>query len=425
VSRARATLGRVFRSLRVRNYRLFFIGQLVSVSGIWMQQVAQDWLVLQLTGRAVPLGITTALQFTPIALFGAWGGLAADRFDKRRLLIVVQVASATLALALGLLTLLGAVRLWMVYLLAFGLGVVFAVDQPTRQAFVTEMVGPEQVPNAVALNSALFNCARVTGPALAGVAIVAFGIAPAFLINAASYLATVAALVAMDPGRLHRPARAERGPGQVRAGLRYVWATPALRGTLLLVAVVGTLGLNYRVVLPLLARFEFSAGPQAYGLMMSVMAAGSVAGALAVAGRSRPTRALLLGSVAAFGVFTLLGAVAPTLGWELVALVPVGVATISFIATANTTLQLGSAETMRGRVMALYGIVFLGSMPLGGLLASWLAEAYGPRAPLLLSGVVCVLAAVAGAWLLRGAARRPAPAPPRPRSRPRAEVRNG
>jgi MFS family permease len=371
-----------------------------------MQQVAQDWLVLQLTGRAVPLGITTALQFTPIALFGAWGGLAADRFDKRRLLMVVQVLSAALALTLGLLTLLHVVQLWMVYLLAFGLGLVFAVDQPTRQAFVTEMVGPEQVPNAVALNSALFNSARVVGPALAGVAIVAFGIAPAFLVNAASYLATLTALVAMDPTRLYRGTPAQRGRGQVRAGLRYVWATPALRGTLLLVAVVGTLGLNYRVILPLLARFGFGGGPQAYGLMMSVMAAGSVVGALAVAGRPSPTQAMLLGSAGAFGVFTMLAAAAPTLGWELAALVLVGVTTITFIATANTTLQLGSEATMRGRVMALYGIVFIGSTPIGGLIASWLAEAYGPRAPLWLSGVVCVLAAVAGAWLLRGAGRR-------------------
>ena len=407
---ARTAVGRTFSSLRVRNYRLFFTGQLVSVSGTWMQQVAQDWLVLQLTGRAVPLGITTALQFTPIALFGAWGGLAADRLDKRRLLVAVQVVSALLALALGLLTLFGVVRLWMVYALAFGLGVVFAVDQPTRQAFVTEMVGPEQVPNAVALNSALFNSARVVGPALAGIAIVALGIAPAFLVNAASYLATLAALAAMDPARLHRQAPAERGRGQVRAGLRYVWATPELRGTLLLVAVVGTLGLNYRVALPLLARFEFSTGPQAYGLMLSVMAAGSVAGALAVAGRSRPTQALLLGSAGAFGLFTLLGAGAPTLGWELAALVPVGVTTITFLATANATLQLGSAAVMRGRVMALYGIVFLGSTPLGGLLSGWLAEAYGARAPLWLSGAVSVLAALAGAAWLRARTRRGAPA---------------
>jgi MFS family permease len=387
---------RVFSSLSGRNYRLWFCGQLVSLSGTWMQQVAQDWLVLQLTGRALPVGITTALQFAPVALFGIWGGLVADRLDKRRLLIATQAAAALLALTLGLLSATGVVQLWMVYLLAFALGTVTAFDLPARQAFVTEMVGPGQVANAVALNSALFNSARVIGPALAGAAILAFGLAPAFLVNAASYLATMSALVAMDPGRLHRQAPARRAPGQVRDGLRYIWRTPVLRSTLLLVTVVGTLGLNFNVVLPVLARFEFHAGPGTYGLMISVMAAGSIVGALIAAGRQRPTRALLVGAAGAFGLCSLAAAAAPTLAWELAVLVGVGAATITFLSTANTTLQLNSDPAMRGRVMALYGVLFLGSTPLGGALSGWLAEVAGARSPLWLGGTACLAAALAG-----------------------------
>jgi MFS family permease len=272
-----------------------------------------------------------------------------------------------------------------------------------------EMVGPDQVTNAVALNSALFNTARIIGPATAGVAIVAFGIAPAFLINAGSYIAVLVALVAMDPRRLHRTVAADRkGKGQVREGLRYVWRTPVLRTTVAMVAVAGTLGLNYRVVLPLLARFVFEGGPGTLGLMTSVMAVGSVAGALYVAGRGRPTRTVLVVSVGLLGVSSLLAGIAPTLGLELATLVLIGVTTITFLATANATLQLTSSPEMRGRVLALHGIVFLGTTPIGALLSGWLAEHYGARVPMWLSGVTCLaVAAVAVPGLLR--ARRTAP----------------
>ena len=377
---------RIFSSLSERNYRLWYTGQLISLSGTWMQQVAQDWLVLSLTGRALPVGITTALQFTPVALFGIWGGLIADRLDKRRLLIVTQAAAGLVALTLGVLTATGVVQLWMVYLLAFALGTVTAFDMPARQAFVTEMVGPSQVANAVALNSALFNAARVIGPALAGAAILAFGLAPAFLVNAVSYLATMTALILMDPVRLHRLAPAVRGPGQIREGLRYIWDTPVLRSTLLMVTVVGTFALNFNVALPILARFEFKAGPGTYGLMVSVMAVGSIVGALTAASRQRPTRALLVGAAGALGLTSLGAAAAPTLGWELGVLVGVGAATITFLSTANTTLQLNSDPAKRGRVMALYGVLFLGSTPVGGALSGWLAEVAGARSPLWLGG---------------------------------------
>jgi MFS family permease len=405
---AHAATRRTFRSLRVRNYRLFFFGQLVSVSGTWMQQVAQDWLVLKLTNQALPVGVATALQFAPVLALGAWGGLVADRLDKRRLLLATQAAMASLALVLGTLTATGLVRLWMVYALALLLGCATAFDMPTRQAFVTEMVGPEHLTNAVGLNSAVFNSARVVGPAAAGVLIAAVGIAPAFLLNGASYLAVLGGLLAMDPAELQRRPPVARARGQVRAGLRYVLATPVLRSTLALVAVIGTLGLNYRVALPLLARFTFHGGPSAYGALASFMAAGSVVGALAAARRRRPTRLLLLGSAAGFGALSLVAAVAPSLALEAVVLAPLGLTSISFLTAANTTLQLGSDAAMRGRVMSIYGLVFLGSTPVGSVLVAWLAGRFGPRSGLVLSGVSS-LAAV-GLAVLAALRRRRAPA---------------
>jgi MFS family permease len=388
---------RTFRSLRVRNYRLFFFGQLVSVSGTWMQQVAQDWLVLRLSGRALPVGIATALQFLPVLLFGFWAGLAADRLDKRRLLVAAQTTMGALAIVLGVLTVTGSVRLWMVYVLAFLLGCGMTVDMPARQAFVVEMVGPDKLVNAVSLNSAMFNSARVVGPAAAGVLIATLGIAPAFFVNGISYLAVIAALLLMDPSRLQPATPAPRGRGQVREGIRYVWATPVLRSTLLLVAVVGTLSLNSRVVLPLLARFTYNGDASLYGTLASVMAVGSVVGALGVARRARPTRRLQLGAAAAFGVSALLAAVAPSVGTELVALCLLGGTSIAFLSTANSTLQLSASGEMRGRVMALYGLLFLGTTPLGSLLVGWLAERYGPRSGLVLAGVGALAAAAVAA----------------------------
>jgi MFS family permease len=401
VSLTEAATRRTFRSLRVRNYRLFFFGQLISLTGTWMQQVGQDWLVLRLTDRALPLGVTLALQFAPMLVLGAWAGAVADRLDKRRLLLATQTAMASLALVLGVLTATGAVRLWMVYVLALLLGCATAFDMPTRQAFVTEMVGPDRIANAVGLNSAVFNSARVVGPAVAGVLITAVGIAPAFLLNAVSYLAVIAGLLAMDPDRLHRLPPVDRAAGQVRAGLRYVWDNHVLRSTIALVAVVGALGLNYRVALPLLARFTFGGDASAYGALAAIMAAGAVVGALAAARRGRPSRALLLGSVAVFGLLSFAAAAAPTLLAEAVVLAPLGVASMTFLATANATLQLASSPGMRGRVMALYGLVFLGSTPVGGLLGGWMAGQFGPRSILLLSGVSCLAAAGVAAVLTR------------------------
>jgi MFS family permease len=389
----REATARTFRSLAVRNYRLYFAGQVVSVSGTWMQQIAQGWLVLRLTNSGVALGTVTALQFLPVLLVGAWGGVIADRFDKRSLLFGTQSVAGVLALVLGLLTLTGEIRLWMVYVLAATLGCVTAVDNPTRQAFVREMVGPTDVPNAVSLNSVTMNASRVIGPAVAAVLIVTVGLAPCFLINAASYGAVLVGLCLMRPHELLGTGTVARAKGQLRAGLRYAWSTPELRHPLLMMVVIGTLAYEFQVTLPIMARFTFHGGAGAYGVMTSCMAAGAVVGGLAVAHRERPTSRSLMTAAVAFGLLILAVAAAPDLAAALVFLVLMGAASISFIAMANSTLQLRADPSMRGRVMALYAVAFLGSTPIGAPVVGAVAQAWGARAALALGGVATLVAA--------------------------------
>jgi MFS family permease len=373
-------------------------------------------LVLKLTGSGAALGLTTALQFLPMLLFGVWGGVIADRFDKRRVLMLTQSAAGALALVLFAVVALHIVELWMIYALAFALGCVTTVDNPTRQSFVTEMVGPDAIANAVGLNSAAFNAARLVGPAIAGIVIKTAGIAPAFLVNALSYTAVLIGLERMRPAELRRLTPVARGRGQIRAGLRHAWSTPELRSTILLVAVVGTFGFNFVVVLPLLARYTFHGGAGLYAALSSVMAVGSVLGALATAGRARPTRRLLLGTALAFGVTALLAAAAPTAPLMASLLVLVGASMIAFIATANSTVQLHSDPALRGRVMALFVLVFLGSTPVGGPVVGWLSDPhqFGPRAGLVLAGASTLLAAAVAIGVRRigrlgERARHPAP----------------
>ena len=396
-TRARLT----FRSLGVRNYRLYFFGQVVSVTGTWMQSVAQVWLVLKLTGSPLALGITTGLQFLPILVLGPWGGVVADRFDKRKVLIGTQAADAVLALVLGLLTLAGAVQLWMVYLLAFGLGLVTVVDNPTRQSFVMEMVGPEDLQNGISLNSAVFTGARVLGPALAGALILTTGIATCFVVNAMSYLAVIAGLLAMRPSALFRQRRLPRGKGQIVEGLRYVWSTPRLRWPLVLMAVLYTVSFNFTVLLPLLARFSFGGGAGMYSLFFSVMALGSLAGALTVAQQRRPSPRVLAGAALAFGLTVTAVAFAPVPRVALAILPVVGFFSMVFMATGNSMMQFGSAPSMRGRVMALYAMVFLGSTPIGGPLVGWIAEQTSARVSLAVGGLVAIASALAALWVLR------------------------
>lgn len=388
---------RTFDALRVYNYKLYFWGQIVSVSGTWMQSLAQAWLVLKLTGSGTDLGLVTAVQFLPMLVGGSWGGLVADRVDKRRTLVATQAAAGGLALTLGLLTATGVVRLWMVFALAVGLGCVNAIDNPTRQSFVMEMVGEARVTNAVTLNSVVINGARVTGPAIGGILISTIGLAPCFLANAGSYVAVIIALVAMRRHELLPAGRVARQPGQVKEGWRYVWSRPALRTPLLLVAVVGTLAYNFTVTLPLLDRFTFHRSAAGLGAMTSLLGAGAVVGGLISASRGQPTGLRLARTSLVFGLLLLACAGMPNFGLELASLAVMGAFSLTFIATANTSLQLASAPEMRGRVMALYAVAFLGSTPIGGPLVGWVSETLNPRIGVGLGGAATVIGALA-AW---------------------------
>ena len=414
MTRVRLAGQRTFHSLKVRNYRLFFFSQLISLTGTWMQTTAQSWLVLELTGKATAgsaLGLMIALQFLPMLLFGMWGGVIADRLDKRRTLIWTQSSAAVLAVVLWLIVLTGVTQLWMIYVLAFMLGVVTVFDNPTRQAFVIEMVGPDDVANAVGLNSAVFNGARLVGPAVAGVLIHAIGISPSFLLNAVSFIPVISALALMRTAELTRLPSVARSKGQVREGLRYVWHDPVLRSTVLLVTVVATFGFNQIIVLPLMAKYVFHGGAGLYGAMLAALAAGGFVGGLVAAGRARPSRAVLIGSAAVFSVVAMLVSLAPNAILAMVGLVPMGVSSMMFIATANSTLQLTARDEMRGRVMALYALVFLGSTPIGGPIVGWISQEWGARAGLFVGGAASLLAAAAAAWSVQRERRRGAPEP--------------
>ena len=406
---------RTFASLQIPNYRRYFTGQVVSLSGNWMQTVAEMWLVVQLTGSGFAVGLTAALQFLPIMVFGAWGGLLADRLAKRRLLLLTQSLMALPAIALWGLTTSGSVEIWMVYALVFARGAINAVDNPARQSFAIEMVGADRVVNAVALNSVIIHTARIVGPAAAGAVIALVGVATCFLINALSFAAMLVALRAMDTRALHTPEPAARAAGQVRSALRYVRRTPNLLIPLGMMALIGTLSFNFQVLLPLLASLTWDGDASLYTALAVAMGIGSVAGALATGARGRTGPRLLVSAAAAFGAAELLVAVAPTVELQLAALVPLGAVSVTFAAGVNSALQLTVEPAMRGRVMALYSVVFLGSTPIGAPLVGWIAEVAGPRAGLVL-GAAAALAAAAGAHVAfrRAAAMPPASATTRP-----------
>ena len=391
-SRGSTLRQQTFASLANRNYRRFFLGQSLSLVGTWMQSVAQSWLVLQLTGSGTMLGAVVAIQTVPVLLLAPYGGLVVDRANKRRVLIGTQTTLALLALALGLLTLTHLVQLWMVMVIAAGLGLANSLDNPARQAFVPEMVGTEAVGNAVTLNSVMTNAARAVGPAVAGVLIVSAGVSGCFLVNAASFLAVLVALATINPAELHPAAQAAHRPGQVMEGLRYVSRTPRLLTPLLMMALIGALSYEFQVVLPLLARRTFNGNADAYGFLTSAFGAGAVVGGLVVAGRRpRGLRAVAL-AAAAFGSTLLVAAVAPTLGIELVALAFVGAASVAFMSRGNTTLQLTVADSMRGRVMALWAVAFIGTTPIGGPIIGYISQDAGPRWGLATGGFAALLA---------------------------------
>jgi MFS family permease len=399
----RSRIRRSFAPLSIPNYRRFFVGQVFARCGAWVQTVAEIWLVLRLTGSGVSLGLTTALQFAPMLLLGAWAGVWADRMPKRRILLATQGWMAAPTLTLLVLTATGAVELWMVYALVLARGLGHAVDTPVRQSFVMEVVGRDQVAAAVSLNTAVVSTARLVGPAVAGALIAGVGIAPCFAVSGAAFLVAVGALLAVDPAALQRPALAGRRPGQLREGLSEVRSNPALRVPLTAMAVVGTLAFNFQVVLPLMARYAFAGGAGTYGALAAAMGAGAIAGALATAGRGSHSLTGLGAIGLAFGALLAAVAAAPTLGLAIAALVVVGAASTSFTATTNSLLQLAAPTALRGRVMALWSVVYLGSTTVGGPIVGWVSEHAGPRAGLAL-GALATFAT--GAAVLMTAARR-------------------
>ncbi len=394
MSALRSAAGQTFRSLRIRNYRLYFIGMLVSTCGTWMQSVAQSWLVLKISGSSAAVGFTVALQFFPILIGGAWSGVLADRVDKRRLLTGTQTAAGLLAAALGLVVVFHVVQLWHIFVLAFLLGVVTALDNPARRALSVEMVGKEHVANAVSLSSAMFTGARVIGPAIAGILIAGVGIAWCFFANAISYIAAIVAFVMMRSDEFHVAERIPRKKGQLSEGLRYVWRTPELRTPLLMVAVIGTLSYNFQVVLPALAKYTFGGNASTFGLMYSLMSVGSVLGALFVAHRTRATQRVLIMSAGAFGALLLVAAGVPSLSLEIFVLMLVGAAGVMFVSTANGLLQQHADPQMQGRVMALYSVAFLGSTPIGSPIVGWIDDVFDPRAGLALGGIAALVTAL-------------------------------
>ncbi len=392
-----------FRSLRGHNYRLWAAGALVSNIGTGMQRIAQDWLVLtQLTHRnATAVGLVMALQFGPQLLMLPWTGSAADRFDRRKLLLATQAAMAALALGLGLLTVWGLVRLWQVDLFALLLGCVTAFDAPARHTFVSELVGPTDLSNAVALNSTSFTAAQMIGPALAGLLIARFGCGWAFLINAVSFGALIAALCLLRVETLRREAKAPRGPGHFTQGFHYAWRRPDLRATLVMLALIGTFGFNFPIFISTMATKVFHAGAGAYGFLTATMAVGTVAGALLSAGRKAPDMGLLGSSAALFGAGFALAAIMPNARLFGGALAIIGLSALTFTTATNSLMQLATEPAMRGRIMALRLAVALGGTPVGAPITGWVADRLGPRWALGLGAAAGLIAAAVAMRHLR------------------------
>lgn len=388
----------MFRSLALFNYRVWFSGAIVSNIGTWMQRTAQDWIVLTVLTHndAAAVGVTMALQLGPPLLMVPWSGFIADRFNLRKLLMTTQGSMGVLGLGLGLLVLSGHAQLWHVYVFALLLGFVSAIDSPARQTFVSELVERENLTNAVALNSASFNAARMIGPAVAGGLMAVIGAGWVFMINAVSFLAVLISLRFLRVSELHHMKRAERGHGEVLEGFRYVAKRPDILIILIVIFLVGTFGLNFPIFTSTMASVEFHRGAGAYGLLSSVMAIGSVVGALWAARRERPRLRLVFGAAAAFGVACAIAAFMPTYWTFAVSLVLIGMSSITLTTSANATVQMTTEPAMRGRVMALYMAIFMGGTPIGAPIVGWVANAFGPRWALGVGAAAGIVAALVG-----------------------------
>jgi MFS family permease len=407
---ARAYSQRTFASLSIRNYRLFAIGQGISLSGTWMQTVAQGLLVLRLTHSGTALGLVTALQTLPVLFLGPWGGVAADRYSKRHILYLTQVSAAICSLAMGVLVLGNWIEIWMVYITAVLLGVIKVFDNPTRQTFVREMVGRDLLANAVSLNSTEFNLARVIGPSLAGVLVATVGLGWCFVLDAATYTVVIAMLAMMTASELNPAPRVAAAKGQLMDGLRYVRSTPVLFNLLLMMGIVGMLTYEFSVTLPLLSEFTLDAGASGYAALTAAMGIGAVFGGLYTAGRRRTGPRLLALSSFLFGVSVLLVAIAPSLALAIAAMVIVGFFSINFTSLGNVTLQTESRQDMQGRVMALWSVAVLGTTPIGGPIVGAIGEHFGARWSLMIGAAAAMFAAGLGLMAARraeGTASRP------------------
>ena len=390
-----------FSSLYVRNYRLYYIGQIISTSGTFMQSVAQAWLVLTLTHSGTALGITSALQYVPILILGPYGGVIADRLPKRKILYFTQSISGILALILGTLVATNLVQVWMVYILAFCLGMVNVFDNPTRQTFYIELVGSDDLRNAVTLYSTLVNLARIIGPAIAALIIAIFGLAPCFIINGVSYVAVVIMLGMMRADELLTTPPVPRAKGQITEGFKYVVSTPIIGSTLLMMALIGTFTYEFQVSLPLIAQFTFRGDASSYALLTSGMGFGAAIGGLFFASRKGIQPYKVVSASLLFGLAVLISAFMPSLLLTGLALVFVGISSINFSSLGNSMIQLESSPQMRGRVMSFWSIAFLGSTTIGGPIVGWFAEVAGARWGLGLGGIAALIATVLGAFTLR------------------------
>ncbi len=392
----------IFRSLRVRNYRLYASGQVVSLTGTWMGRVTQDWLVYHVLTHdsSFALGFVTALQFLPTLFLGMYGGVLADRYAKRTVLVTTQAAMGALSLIIGILVVTHSIELWSICVLSFVFGIASAIDMPVRQAFVVEMVGRDDLQNAVSLNAATFNAARIFGPAVAGVLIDAFGTGPSFFINAVSYLAVIGSLLAMRTADLHLATAIRRASGQWREGLTYVRSRPDLLMPIVLIGFIGTFGFNFQITNALMAQGIFHRGAGSYGLLSTAQACGALVGALWAAQRvRRPRLRLLLVAALIFGVLASVSGLVTSYLLFMLILIPIGASGILLATSCNATIQLGAEPQMQGRVMALYTTVFTGGAPFGSMLVGWIGSAAGPRWALVFGGAICALAAVGCAFV--------------------------
>ncbi len=392
---------RTFAALKIRNFKLFIIGQSISLSGTWIQTIALSWLVLQLTHSGTKLGLVIAAQFLPILIFGVWGGVVADRFDKKHILYFTQSAAGILALVLGLIVAFHIVQLWMVYLLAIGLGFVNAIDMPARQSFVIEMVGGEYLKNAITLNSTMVNMARLIGPTFAGILIASTNTASCFIINAISYIAVLIALHTMRDNELKKAKISQKRPGQIRAGFKYIMEVPELKVTLLMMLIIGTFAYEFPVIFPLFATITIHGNASTYSAMMAATGIGAIFGGLYTAGQSNTSIRQIIYVAIFFGFSIILAAIMPSLITVLLILIIVGALSVLFIALGNTTLQLLSLPEMRGRVMSFWAVAFAGTTPIGGPIIGYISDHSNPRIGLAVGGVSSILAGVIGYYIYK------------------------